>query len=96
MLGFSRSPTQPFTLGDGNCDPKALCDQLSLKSNFADSDFGNDDHTFTRRSTVWFIKKQIAFKKLDASFFTPSPTVYMNDMASDGTFVDSIFIRVFA
>ena len=96
MLGFSRSPTQPYTLGDGNCGPRALCDQLNLKSNDDDPDFGKDDHTFARRSTVRFIKKQIATKKMDACFLTPSPTVYMNEMASDGTFVDNIFIQVFA
>lgn len=30
FLGFGRSPSQQNTIGDGNCGPRALCDQLNL------------------------------------------------------------------
>ena len=95
-LGFSRSPFQPDTLGDGNCDPRALCDQLNLVTADTDPDFGRDDHTFARRSTIRFIKQQVASKKLDSDFLLPSPAGYMKEMASDGTYIDNLFLQSFA
>ena len=95
-LGFSRSPSQQNTIGDGNCGPRALCDQLNLKTNDADPDFGSDDYTFARRSTIRFIKQQVASKQLDSEFLLPSPAAYMKEMATEGTYVDNLFLQSFA
>ena len=47
-LGFTRSPSQPDTLGDGNCGIYALLDQLNLPSSEPDPFFGRDDSLFAR------------------------------------------------
>ena len=96
VLGFKRSSSQPNTLGDGNCGPRALCDQLNLSTNDEDPDFGRDDHTFLRRSTVRFMKQQVALKNLDGNFLAPSPAEYLTEMASEGTYVDNMFLQSFS
>ena len=95
-LGFARSPSQPNTIGDGNCGPRALCDQLNLQTNDQDSDFSQDDFTFARRATVTFIKKEFAAKRLAPEFLEPSPAVYLQTMAKDGIFIDNLFLQYFA
>ena len=96
FLGFGRSPSQQNTIGDGNCGPRALCDQLNLDTNDPDPDFGQDDYSFARRATVSFIKKEVAAKRLDSAFFEPSPAAYLATMAKNGIFVDNLFLQYFA
>ena len=96
FLGFCRSPSQPNTIGDGNCGPRALCDQLNLATNDPDPDFSQDDHIFARRSTVSYIKKQVASKKLDSEFLEPTPARYLAHMSKSGVFADALFLQSFA
>ena len=48
FLGFERSPSQPFTLGDGNCGVYSLLDQLNLPTSDPLSMFERDDALFAR------------------------------------------------
>ena len=47
-LGFERSPSQPNTLGDGNCGLYALLDQLNLPSSGPLPMFERDEVLFVR------------------------------------------------
>ena len=96
LLGFTRSPSQTNTLGDGNCAPRALCDQLNLATNDPEPDFSEEDHMYARRCTVSYIKKQVANKSLDAEYLVPSPAIYLASMSKHGVFVDALFLQYFA
>ena len=48
FLGFERSPSQPCTLGDGNCGVYALLDQLNLTTSEELPMFERDDALFAR------------------------------------------------
>ena len=51
-LGFVRSPSQPDTIGDGNCGLYALLDQLNLPGSEPDPFFERDDSLFARSAEV--------------------------------------------
>ena len=48
QLGFDRSPSQPDTVGDGNCGIYALLDQLNLPHQGPNQLFEVDDFQFAR------------------------------------------------
>ena len=96
LLVFTRSPSQINTLGNGNCAPRALCDQLNLATNDPELDFSQEDHMYARHCTVSFIKKKVSAKSLDAEYLVPSPAIYLASMSKHGVFVDALFIQYFA
>ena len=59
MLPLRRSPSHQNTTDDGNCGPRALCDQLNLDTNDPDPNFEPEDNTVARRAPVSFMKKEV-------------------------------------
>ena len=77
LLVFTKSPSQINTLGNGNCAPRALCNQLNLATNDPELDLSQEDHMYARHCTVSFIKKKVSAKSLDAEYLVPSPVIYL-------------------
>ena len=93
-LGFTRSPSQPNTIGDGACGVRALCDQLNQDG--SESMFGPDDHEFLRRYTVMQAPQLVRQKVLDEEFFEPNVKKWCLTMSKNHEFIDNMFLLVFA
>ena len=84
------------TIGDGNCGPRAICDQLNMSWHQEESLFGPEDYKEFRAQMMFALRQQLRDKRLSRDIVDNFSPDYVAKMREDGKYVDHIFMQVVA
>ena len=96
--GFSLSPSQPKTKGDGACMPRSLADQINQFYHQENHIYGKKDHKLVRQIVCASLPNQIKSRQLSWPFVEDNPkgSSYISEMSKVGVYGDHVFLKVFA